>query len=80
MRDANYKHETEGQVDTLVNCAGVSRLWPNPVKDHNDGTSYIKSSILSSMNLCKTRTEDPADAVAKMMTEVEEWVHVLHIP
>jgi len=72
MRDANHKHETEGQVDTLVNCAGVSRLWPNPVKDHNDGTSYIRSTIMLPMKSCKTRAEDPADAVAKMMTEVEE--------
>lgn len=27
------------QVDTLVNCAGVVKPWPNPVKDHNDRTS-----------------------------------------
>jgi len=32
----------ESKVDTLINCAGVSRPWKNPVKDHNDPDAVAK--------------------------------------
>lgn len=35
-RIAEQIKEKEQVVDTLINCAGVSKPWKKPIKDHND--------------------------------------------
>jgi hypothetical protein len=39
IHDIHSEGNINGQVDTLVNCAGVVKPWRNPTTEHNDRMS-----------------------------------------
>lgn len=59
---------TPDKVDVLINCAGVSRAWKNPITDHNDRTPMLPASG-------DGMTRGSADSVEKLLWEgVDEYV------
>ena len=47
--------EKEQVVDSLINCAGVIKPWKEPIKDHNNGMTYISTTRYQPIRIHRER-------------------------